>query len=123
MDRGSNDVPVNLDSLSVSQLWVLLWQILLLLHQYYTDPWEHSGLPPRPPQPSAAAAATPGPAVFAGPPASSFSGPLPSAPQSPGDPVLLNPGSCAFHCQFCRRPCSRGKPGHRHHRCRAHHDY
>ena len=108
---GPGDNPLSVSfirSLTVQQLWCLLWTVLAVLHEFSTDPWEGSGIPPHSTAaPSTAATAT---QADAPPPA-----PTPVAP--------LQPFVCPYRCVYCSAWCSRGKPGHRHHRCRSHHDY
>ena len=37
-------------------------------------------------------------------------------------PVLETPFQCAFHCKYCRKRCTRRKPGHSGHSCFEHKD-
>ena len=103
-------------SLSLNQLWWLLWAVLVILQEFTTNPdpcegtgnlpqWAYSGPVDATAATSSAASSTANPA----PP------PVPVVP--------LQPFTCQYRCIYCSAWCSRAKPGHRHHRCRSHHDY
>ena len=110
---GPGDNPLSVSfvrSLTVQQLWCLLWTVLAVLHEFSTDPWEGSGIPNQ----STAAHSTAAPSTAA---------PATPAGVPPPVPTPLAPFVCSYRCVYCSAWCSRGKPGRRHHRCRSHHDY
>ncbi len=116
---GPSDRPpypvVELRSLSLNELWWLLWTVLVILQEFASnpDPWEGTSTLPQ--------TATSGPVNAQA--AASSATPSTANPAPPPVPVApLQPWVCQYRCVFCSA-CGRGKPGHRHHRCRSHHDY